>query len=416
MSNGRAPTLIVSLTIVLACAGSDYDEAPATRDSAGVAIVESTGPAWTSETRWQIEEQPVLQIGEGVDAAPEKQFANIVGVYQLRNGSIGVVDSWAPTVAFFDTTGLLLLGSTGSVGDGPGEFPRRAFLSPFYCGLDTLYVVAQRRVSVFAPPNRFVRSFPLEGPIRIRTCAGGRFVVEQPHGGWRSAAGVFTDSVVLRWLDGVGKPGAIIDTLPRMETDWMRSVEGFGYSLLLFGRVLSVAAHGDAIVTGFGERVTVEIRDSTGRVERIARVADVDRTVTAEDIDRFQRFVFEPWGGNAAERAHLESRLESAQGRPVPAFAELQVDAEGHIWARQYDHLDAVAFYDYSHLDRRMKRPDLPEPRKWHVFQRNGSYLGEIATPPRFIVHQIGDGWMLGTWRDENDIQFVRKYGIRKPG
>ena len=415
MRNAKAPALIVSLTIVVACAPSDDNKALATRDSAGVAIVESAGPAWTNETRWQIVEQPVLQIGEGVDGAPDKQFANVVGVYQLRNGTIGVVDAWVPTVAFFDTTGLLL-GRVGSVGDGPGEFPGRARLSPFYCGLDTLYIVAQRRVSAFAPPNRFVRSFPLEGPVRIRTCAGGRFVVEQAHGGGRNAEGVFTDSLVLRWLDPVGALGAVIDTLPNQETDWTRSVEGFGYSLLLFGRALSVAAHGNAIVTGFGDRLHIEIRDSTGHVDRIARVAGVDRSVTAEDIGRFQRFVFDPWAGNDMERAHLESRLASAEGRPIPAFAELKVDAEENIWARQYDHLDAVAFYDYSSLSRQMKRPDLPEPRKWHVFQRDGKYLGEIATPPRFMVHQIGDGWMLGTWRDENDIQFVRKYAVRKPG
>jgi hypothetical protein len=35
--------------------------------------------------------------------------------------------------------------------------------------------------------------------------------------------------------------------------------------------------------------------------------------------------------------------------------------------------------------------------------------------PHTFDVHEIGEDWVLGVWRDELDIQYVRKYPLIKP-
>jgi hypothetical protein len=398
-----------------ACTQPRTDEGPvhAIRDSAGIQIVENREPLWTDSTQWRVAERPSLQIGESADGRAEQQFANIMGVHRLANGQIAVLDSWALAVVFFDSSGVLL-GRVGRAGKGPGEFPERERLSLFSCGADTVYVAMQLRVSAFTPPNRHVRTFSLDRPARMRACVAGRFVGElRPS--WRRSTGVFTDSLVLAAFGLNGTMGAVIDTLPAEENDWIKSGEGFGYSRAVFGRVLSIAGRGTTLATGFGDGFHVEVRDTAGAVTRIVRIADLDRTAGAAEIDRFRSFVFNPWRGNSAERTHLESRLEAARDRPLPAFAELRLDAGGNIWARLYDHLDAVAFYDYSSLIRQFQRPSFDDARRWIVIRADGRYLGEVSTPPRFTVHEIGEDWIIGVWRDELDIPFVRRYALIKP-
>ena len=398
-----------------ACAGeSEEGPPPVLRDSAGIRIVETDAPVWTDGTRWRVGDEPSLQIGDGAAGDPQRQFAHIAGVHRLPSGVIAVVDAWAPAVIFFDSVGGLL-GRTGRQGTGPGEFPPRATSSSFVCGTDTVYVVVQRNIAVYAPPGAYVRTFSLDPPAHIRACAGDRLVAQRTHTEQRTVPGVYTDSVVLVRYDGTGSMRAVIDSLPGQERSWMTGPEGAGYSLLTFGRTLEVAASMERLATGFGDAFEIEIRDTAGTVSRLYRIAGLDAPISQAEIDRFRDYVFDPWRGNEDERARLEAQLAAAQGRTRPAFAELRFDPAGNLWARRYDHLDAVEFYDYSSFIRSAARPTLQEPRRWAVLDPDGHYLGEVETPRDFVVHGIGDDWIIGVWRDELDIPYVRQYPLIKP-
>jgi hypothetical protein len=112
----------------------------------------------------------------------------------------------------------------------------------------------------------------------------------------------------------------------------------------------------------------------------------------------------------------MEQRLEEALGKPYPLFAELRIDPARNIWARRHDHVDAVGFYDYSRFARGIPAPELAEdPRNWMVFRPDGRWLGNVDMPPRFTVHEIGEAWVLGVWKDEYDVPFVRRYALVKP-
>jgi acyl-CoA reductase-like NAD-dependent aldehyde dehydrogenase len=112
----------------------------------------------------------------------------------------------------------------------------------------------------------------------------------------------------------------------------------------------------------------------------------------------------------------LEEQLELARARTRPAFAELLSDAAGNLWARRYDHLDAVSFYDYSALSRSVEPPTLQGPRRWHVLDPEGRYLGDVDMPRDFIVHEIGHDQVIGVWRDALELPYVRVYRLIKPG
>ena len=50
----------------------------------------------------------------------------------------------------------------------------------------------------------------------------------------------------------------------------------------------------------------------------------------------------------------------------------------------------------------------------WSVFDSGGTLLGEIAAPLGFEPHHIGDDFLLGTWRDELDVEYVQLYVLHK--
>jgi hypothetical protein len=393
--------------------GPAADTATVSRDSAGIRIVESAAPVWTDATRWRVSEAPALQIGAGTDGDPARQFAYIAGVHRLPSGAIAVLDAWAPGVVFFDSAGALL-GRVGREGSGPGEFPARAAPTSFTCGTDTVYVVRQD-IAAYVPPGAYVRTMRLEPPGRIRACAGGRLVAERPHGEWRKEAGLFTDSLVLASYDLTGATTATIDTLPSEEQRWVQGVEGFGYMRRTFGYTLAVAASNAWLATGFADAFRIELRDTTGALRRIVRVAGLAENVSAADLDRFRAYVFEPWRGNDDEKIRLEEQLGAAEGRARPAFGALRFDRAGNLWVRRYDQLDAVEFFDFSAVIRSAARPTLDQPRLWFVLDPSGRYLGAVETPADFLVHEIGDNWILGVWRDDLDIPYVRQYRLIKP-
>ncbi|HEX2168517.1 MAG TPA: hypothetical protein VHG09_14880, partial [Longimicrobiales bacterium] len=46
--------------------------------------------------------------------------------------------------------------------------------------------------------------------------------------------------------------------------------------------------------------------------------------------------------------------------------------------------------------------------REWHVFDRKGSWLGSVSLPARFLPYQIGATWILGSSRNELDVETVQ--------
>ncbi|MEX2283779.1 MAG: hypothetical protein WEE89_14940 [Gemmatimonadota bacterium] len=414
----RFTLVAVSLALLASCdAGTTSDKASySARDSAGIEIVESRTPIWDDHTRWRLGEQPTLEIGAGIAGDSVREFGYISGVHSLSGGTVAVVDAWAPSVMFFDAAGGLL-GRIGRRGTGPGEFPprRESVRNSFVCGGDTVFVVVSRSIAAYVSPGAHIRTMAPRPWARTRTCAGNRLIGELWHTRTHTSPGIYRDSLLLAWYDLDGKQQAVIDSLPAEERAWSRGTahEGMGYSLQLFGRVLSLAGRDGVFATGFGETFQVELRDAKG-ITRIMRVAGRERNVSAADVQRFRDYVFNPWRGNDDERRNLENRLASAIGGPRPAFAELRFDQAGNLWVREYDHTDAVAFYDYSTFSPNSARPTLTEVRRWVVLDMNGRYLGEVTMPRTFDVHEIGEDWVLGVWRDELDIQYVRKYPLIK--
>ena len=54
-------------------------------------------------------------------------------------------------------------------------------------------------------------------------------------------------------------------------------------------------------------------------------------------------------------------------------------------------------------------------PTGWRVFDRTGRWSGTVTMPARFNPMDIGSDYVLGLWRDEDDVEHVRLYRLMKP-
>jgi hypothetical protein len=76
-----------------------------------------------------------------------------------------------------------------------------------------------------------------------------------------------------------------------------------------------------------------------------------------------------------------------------PAYGRLLVDSEGNLWVA-----------DYSE--------ERDDEGSWSVFDPEGRFLGAVETPTGGRVQQIGSDFVLGVWRDEFDVEYVRLYEL----
>ena len=79
----------------------------------------------------------------------------------------------------------------------------------------------------------------------------------------------------------------------------------------------------------------------------------------------------------------------------MPAFGLLYADTENKLWVRQYR-----VGYD----------PDVP----FDVFDTAGVYVGMVTLPEGLEPLEIGPDYVIGLWRDEQDVGFVRVHGMRR--
>ena len=112
------------------------------------------------------------------------------------------------------------------------------------------------------------------------------------------------------------------------------------------------------------------------------------------------RALREHYLSQTAEADARQTRLQWFDAMPVapymPAYATVRADALGNLWVADYDPLVARA------------------PR-WSVFNAEGVWLGVVTTPEGFRPLDIGSDYVLGLWRDENDVEHVGMYQLVKP-
>jgi hypothetical protein len=379
------------------CAGNGRGE-PVVRDSAGVRIVENSALLPDAPPLWTIAAEPAVDIGvlEGDEAY---QLSQVGGAVRLSDGRIVVANGGSQELRFFDSTGRHIT-SAGRKGGGPGEFEQLGALLALAGDTVAAYDWNLRRISLFDPTGRFFRSFNLEfpagSPNPIGRFTDGAWLCNRQFTFRPAGAGtqVVRDTTALLVFDSTG---ALRDSIGRFPgPEWYVHTQGNSAmaSSLPFGTNTEVAVAGDRFYAGHTAAYEIVRYTPAGTPDLIIRLAWSAVPVTSEDVARLKAERLDR--ADAGFRQSLERLFQDIPfPSTFPAFSDLQVDPLGNLW---------VGDVDWPGDDG----------RRWTVFGPDGLALGAVETPAGVTVREIGRDYVLGTWRDELDVEHVRLYALQR--
>ena len=386
----------------VACADASSPAAFSVTDSAGVRIIESQHPEWVGDRGWRVSQEPILQIGER-DGDEAVQFFGLTGGLQMSDGRIVVLNSGSNTVRVFSEAGEFIT-EFGGPGDGPGEFKR---LASIHClPGDTLLVWDPGRpgFSLFTASGEFIRSQRLTppGPERIAEVVplpDGSLVVKTYAGaltpGGDQGVGIRRDSAPLLLLS---REGEFLDTIGVFPSTESVIMEMGGRTLVgvpPFPKTTWIDVHGSSIFVGSADAMEVSVLSPAGKEEAVFRYPSVDLAVAQEDKDWFADRMAEA-ASTPQEQQMLGLVLEALVFPDTrAAYSGLRLDQTGAVWLRSGRHYPPVA-----------------PSTEWTVFSEEGVLLGTLSLPERFEVFEFGDDHVLGVWKDEMDVEFVRIYSL----
>lgn len=175
---------------------------------------------------------------------------------------------------------------------------------------------------------------------------------------------------------------------------FLQGVGGRGGGPGEFTNLVRVHAFGsDSLAAYFASGARMAVLDPRGTFVR---------TVPA-DSGRDPDFPLDTWlygryWVDGAWEPELRARVHrTLDGMPVPrdsvGYRYVAVAHHGALWVREPEFLADGG-------------------RRWTVFDTSGTPAAVIETPARFDVHQIGSDYVLGRWRDEDDVNFIRLYAL----
>jgi len=381
---------------------------PVVRDSAGITIVENSAPRWGDGETWRLSEEPVLEIGM-MDGPEEYQFQNVMGAARFPDGRVAVADMWSGEVRFYDAAGRHQR-SVGGRGEGPEEF--RQILGLHRIADDEIAVMDQRRTAVIDDGGDFLRDVtPADFSIGITGWfADGRILAAAWPRPQPGESDRWIDSVTLHLLEPDGSEGAVVARRPAFEL----VASGPRPSQVLFSPRPAVTTAEDRFYYAYPDEYRIEVFSPEGRPKRQVRREHELRAVTPDDREAYRRALLDLSGerGRPVSPQLQEQRRrladEAVYASRVPAFSRIRTDLTGILWVEDFRREHALPRQEFG--------PPYGEATRWSVFDPEGVWLGEVVTPPRFHVHEIGEDYVLGVYRDDLDVEFVRMHELIKPG
>lgn len=401
--------LFAGLLVAAACESSADPELPGgvpflEEDSAGVRVATTLGSRARSPVGWVVDTVPEYQVGE-LDGEEAYLFTTIEGARQLPDGRVVVLDRSSCELRFFGPDGVFLE-RTGGRGEGPGEFRQSCTLVPS-ADVDSLFVYETGRLSVFDDRGRFIRRMNLLWPghrPRLVGVADGMAGLEAgvrniPSAGHPTFRQIDVDYAVLEL-----ETGRV--AWEELGFQWHRTYANVmpggttGVVPIAFDITPAAAMGNDGFYVTLGEDHGPEIRQyDTAGLSRLIRLAEPSAGApSTADIRALIEFDYAPYAMPDTTRERISRDLvRRYRDLPLPeikpVFSRLLIDDAGLLWAELY-------------------RFEVEAPVRWLVFDPQGEGVGSVDMPPDLDLWQIGRDFVLGVWRDEHRVEYVRRHAL----
>ena len=412
------------LLLAAACGGgaaADAGSRATVRDSAGIEIVENTGPLWAEGAGWTVVDTPVVDIG-GVAGDAAYDLTQINGVIQLDDGRIAAAVAGAFQIRFYDAEGSHLR-TSGARGSGPGEYQGIMGFYPLPGDSVMVMDMLVRRLTVLDDSGNVGRTFSLGGEAGFAMPGeGGKISMSLP-------AGVFSDGTILGVLmpfqmndartgayrDSMtyiryGPDGIARDTLgkqPGLEMEQVAMTFGqqsFKAPIPVpLGRNTIAAVDSARLIVAMNDRWEVQIYDQAGTLKRLIRVRQAARPITPEQV--------------TAHRAWTREQLENQpmmQGVPEPMRKQMTDRIEKANYPAQFPFIEAILPGGDGFIWVQEQSDPGEERRRFAVLDPSGQLLGTVQMPDRFRPTHIRGDRLAGVWQDQDDVEHARVYRVKK--
>lgn len=374
-------------------------------DSAGVRIVVSHTPLRGGDPVWEISEAPFLEVGvrEGDDSY---LLNNVMGSTLTSQGSLVVANAGDCTIRAFDQDGEALW-TSGGCGEGPEEYQR---ILGILGERDRLYVhrYPQASLTILNTDGTFSgTAFPdIPDEFRFADPVGvfeDGSILMADRNRPDVELGPFQESYTVGRLTAEGNVDTLI-ILPYLNS--VRHQSGFGDSEKPT-KILSLEVHDDHVYFSWPEQYEINILSSGGDLETSIRRDWTPISVSEDYLEEMRDRVLRGEGGVSGDPGLLR---EIADGlvfsETHPAHHGLLVDRSGYIWVLRTN----PRRFDNGRIPPRI----FDETSSWDVFDPEGIWLGFVRTPPRFVLYEVGEDYLLGMWRDELEVEYVQLYGLAR--
>lgn len=325
-----------------------------------------------------------------------QSFGHVVGARKLTNGSVVIADDEPGHVLEFDEAGRLVK-TIGQRGGGSGDFRHILWLQP--CSSDSVHVwdFMASQMSVLSPAGDIARKtsvkLPSTGPIANLTCnREGVFAFQalpDPDPALRRSASDIPRAVSPIWIGHLDTLFGSIDSVATLELvgvrkAWFPRPGGKKTLLAMSPTTLFVATNDSSVV----ERYSL-----SGKLQGRWRVSDPaasslaqDRIAEADDI----------LGGihSAGLRNDTRTVFEGLKERNPPPFRQLLWDGASVLWV--------------------VLPPDGRNATRLQALDEEGRMVASIDYERRLTVLDIGQDYLIGSYRDASGRSHVTTYALRR--
>jgi hypothetical protein len=374
------------------------------RDSAGIRIVEN--PASALEVELAVPATPELEIGV-LDGEAAYQLYQVSAAARLADGTFVVANAGSREVRFYGPDGVHRV-TVGGAGQGPEEFRYPAAL--LVEAGDTLVVQDRLDRVRYGPGGDFLGRESADRE-RLQHAAGPGGFTEG--GLWLPGGSLFAPVYERQTAPPVAGP----PFRPRMTflrirpedavVDTLGDFGGIGQQYVDVGGTRGVAA----VVPPF------PVNTSWAHGAR-------DGTLVAADSERPEFHLFRGDGTHVLVRwpalrvpllaDEVEAWKEAQRGA---SWTRGQLPALERAWA-SLDIPERKAAYGTRVSMGRDGSVWVPEsdsqadPAPYLVFTPDGRLRGRATLPGPFLVLDAGDDWVLGVYRDENEVEYLRLHRV----
>ncbi len=408
-SSGAVITALV--TLGAACADDEAGSVPAATvsvDTIGDTVVVTTRGAGEWAAGRTLE--PSVSIGT-LEGPPETVFGDVAAIAAGPDGSVYVLDRQAAEIRVFDRDGTYLR-AVGRRGQGPGEIARPSAIAVSENGRVAARDFSNGRLQVWSADGSETWEWPV---VSSSGDSGAGLWIDQRGVAWVHTPGAPDPAVrpTPRVIVRVDSTGAVIDTLPDPEA---RAAANFAIDGRARVRIpytsrgeWAVHPDGSLIVTTVDGR-GIDVVEPGGGVFRILRevepvtVGERERTEVRQRTEANMRRFSPDWTWN---------------GPPVPATKArvMYVSAarDGRIWVRAAQPSREVPDPTHDPDDPASSETVWVEPIVFEVYERDGTYLGEVETDIELATRPapefVGDfGW--GVVADELGLERVVRFDL----